>query len=86
LDRPPDLIVSDYRLAQGVTGAEAISRLRRELRVEIPAIIVTGDSSTAALREARSAGFPVLHKPVDPYELELMIARALPSGALGFAS
>jgi two-component system CheB/CheR fusion protein len=85
LGRPPDLIISDYRLGESVTGAEAIQRLRTELGAEIPAIVVTGDSSSAALREVRGAGFPVLHKPVDPDEIELAIAQALAS-ALGTAS
>jgi two-component system, sensor histidine kinase len=83
LSRPPDLIVSDYRLGESITGAEAIRRLRTELGAEIPAIVVTGDSSSAALREARGAGFPVLHKPVDPDELELAIAQTLASAPRG---
>ncbi len=82
LARPPDLIISDYRLGESVTGAEAIQRLRTELASQIPAIVVTGDSSSAALREVRGAGFPVLHKPVDPEQLELAIAQSLAS-ALG---
>ncbi|HVR30954.1 MAG TPA: PAS domain S-box protein [Thermoanaerobaculia bacterium] len=75
--RGPDVIVSDYRLGEGVTGAEAIGRLRRELGVAIPGIVITGDSSSAALRELQAAGYPVLHKPVDPDRLEEAIARAL---------
>jgi PAS domain S-box-containing protein len=81
LERAPDLIISDYRLGDSITGAEVIRRLRAELRSDIPAIVVTGDSSTAALSEVRGAGFPVLHKPVDPNELELLIARSLPNAA-----
>jgi PAS domain S-box-containing protein len=78
----PDLIVSDYRLGERVTGAEAIARLRRELGDDIPAIVITGDSSSATLREVRAAGYPVLHKPVDPDQLEDLIARSLASGGM----
>ena len=77
LGRPPDLILSDYRLGAEITGVEAIGRLRQELGEEIPAIVITGDSSSAALREVRAAGFPVMHKPVDPEQLEDVIAKAL---------
>jgi PAS domain S-box-containing protein len=77
LGRTPDLILSDYRLGSSVTGEEAIQRLRLELGADIPAIVVTGDSSSAALRDVRAAGFPVLHKPVDLDQLERLIAQSL---------
>jgi PAS domain S-box-containing protein len=75
--RPPDLIVSDYRLGADVNGAQAIERLRRELGAPIPAIVITGDSSSAALRDVQGAGLAVLQKPVDPAQLEDAIARVL---------
>jgi PAS domain S-box-containing protein len=77
IGRPPDLILSDYRLGESVTGAEAIGRLRHELGEAIPAIVITGDSSSGTLREVRAAGHPVLHKPVDPEQLEELIAKSL---------
>ena len=77
LSRGVDVIVSDYRLGEGPTGADAIGRLRRELGASIPGIVITGDSSSAALREVQAAGYPVLHKPVDAERLEEEIAKAL---------
>jgi CheY-like chemotaxis protein len=85
LDRLPDLILSDYRLGESVTGAEAISRLRREWGGAIPAIVFTGDSSSAALREVHAAGHPVLHKPVDADQLQELLAKLLAAGR-AFAS
>jgi PAS domain S-box-containing protein len=76
-----DVIVSDYRLGDRETGPQAIDRLRRELGSPIPAIVVTGDSSSAALREVQAAGYPVLHKPVDADLLDDAIAKALAGGA-----
>ena len=73
----PDLILSDYRLSENMTGGEAIRRLRRELGATIPAIVITGDNSSAALQELRADGLPVLHKPVDPARLEDMVSTAL---------
>jgi len=76
-ERLPDLIVSDYRLGASVTGPEAIARLRQELGATIPAIVVTGDSSSAALRAVQDAGFTMMHKPVDPEQIEDALARAM---------
>ncbi|HLW12941.1 MAG TPA: hybrid sensor histidine kinase/response regulator [Casimicrobiaceae bacterium] len=62
--RYPDLIVADLRLADGQSGIDAIRRLRDELGVPVPAIIVSGDTGTSADREARTAGLMLLPKPV----------------------
>ena len=62
--RRPDLIVADLRLADGQSGIDAIRRLRDELGVPVPAIIVSGDTGTSADREARTAGLMLLPKPV----------------------
>lgn len=57
--RLPDLIISDYRLADGQTGLEAVERVRALAEESIPALIVTGEP-----RSAQAAGIPVLPKPV----------------------
>ena len=64
LERYPDLIVADLRLADNRSGIEAVRRLRDELGFAIPAIIVSGDTGTRADREARAAGLILLPKPV----------------------
>ena len=68
--RYPDLVVADLRLARGMTGVDAIARLRDELGEPVPALIVTGDTSPAAAQLVREAGLPMLAKPVDPTALE----------------
>jgi signal transduction histidine kinase len=67
--RPPGLVISDYRLRELRTGAEAIAALRAELGAELPALLITGDTAPQRLREARASGVPLLHKPVLPSEL-----------------
>jgi CheY-like chemotaxis protein len=62
----PDLVISDYRLREQRTGAQAIEALRHRLGRELPALIITGDTAAERLREARSTGVPLLHKPVSP--------------------
>lgn len=64
LDWVPELIIADYRLRDGKTGVEAIERVRDEVNADVPAMIITGDTSPARLREAKSSGFYLLHKPV----------------------
>jgi len=76
-DRPPALIVSDYHLPGGKTGIEVIEALRRTLSVEIPAFLVSGDTSPELLRQARASGYHLLHKPVDPMTLRAMVSYVL---------
>ncbi|MEO9137397.1 MAG: hybrid sensor histidine kinase/response regulator [Casimicrobiaceae bacterium] len=64
VERYPDLIVADLRLANDCSGIDAVRQLRHELGVPIPAIIVSGDTGTHADREARIAGMMLLPKPV----------------------
>jgi signal transduction histidine kinase len=66
---PPGLVISDYRLRELRTGAEAISALRAEFGERLPALLITGDTAPQRLREARASGVPLLHKPVSPNEL-----------------
>ena len=68
----PDLVITDYHLAPPMDGVELVNKLRQALhdprRPEIPAIILTGDMSTQALRDiaARAAESCVqLTKPVN---------------------
>lgn len=74
----PDVILADYRLRDGVTGAEAIRRVGSELGAEIPGVILTGDTEPARLVEAKASGYRLLHKPVDPEELRAALAALRP--------
>ncbi|MFL6799068.1 MAG: NahK/ErcS family hybrid sensor histidine kinase/response regulator [Xanthobacteraceae bacterium] len=77
LKRAPDLIISDYRLAGGSTGIDAINRLRRELANPVPAFLMSGDINAEPLREAQSHGYTLMHKPVDPTKLRAVLAQHL---------
>jgi signal transduction histidine kinase/ActR/RegA family two-component response regulator len=76
-DRPPDLIISDYHLPGGKTGIEVIEGLRTALSAEIPAFLVSGDTSPELLRQARASGYHLLHKPVDAMTLRAMVSHVL---------
>src|SRR5690606_4200373 len=60
---PPDLVIADYNLERGVSGLDAIARLRQLLQRDIPAIILTGDISTGTLRAIADHGYIQLNKP-----------------------
>ncbi len=62
----PDVVISDYRLRNQRTGAQAIAELRALAGVQLPALIITGDTAPERLREATSSGVPLLHKPLAP--------------------
>jgi signal transduction histidine kinase/CheY-like chemotaxis protein len=79
--RRPDLIICDYRLANGVTGFDVIVRLRRSCGAAVPAFLVSGDTAPERLREAGASGFHLLHKPVQPAALRAMLGRLLKKDA-----
>lgn len=71
----PDLIISDYRLRDGETGAEVIDRLRSEYNEAIPAMLITGDTAPDRLVEAQASGLLLLHKPVSNGRLRAAIVN-----------
>jgi signal transduction histidine kinase/CheY-like chemotaxis protein len=72
-----DLMISDYRLAGGRTGVEAIGHLRDVVGATVPAFLVSGDTGPELLREAGARGYQLLHKPVLPMELRTTLNRLL---------
>jgi signal transduction histidine kinase len=76
-DRPPDLIIADYRLSDGKSGIEAVARLRTAFNASIPAFLISGDTDPERLREARASGYHLLHKPVRPMALRAMLSQFL---------
>jgi signal transduction histidine kinase/ActR/RegA family two-component response regulator len=76
-DDLPDLIISDYHLADGRTGIATIEWLRGELSSPIPAFLISGDTDPATLHEAKVKGFHLLHKPVNPMALRAMFNQAV---------
>ena len=76
-DNLPDLIISDYHLANDRTGIETIEWLRGELSAQIPAFLISGDTDPATLYEAKAKGLHLLHKPVDPMALRAMFNQAV---------
>ncbi len=76
-ERPPDIIISDYRLNDGKTGFDVIERIRRTFGAPIPAFLISGDTAPERLREARASGYYLLHKPVLPITLRAVVSQLL---------
>ena len=77
--RLPDLIIADYRLRAGLTGIEAIKRIRSALGTQTSGILITGDTAPDRLREAIASGYHLMHKPVSPPKLQLLLGTLLSS-------
>ncbi|WP_142846872.1 PAS domain S-box protein [Telmatospirillum sp. J64-1] len=77
LDRRPSAILADYRLREGRTGTQAIRHIRDLFHAPIPSIIITGDTAPERLREAEASGLRILHKPIQPPELHLLLNQTL---------
>jgi CheY-like chemotaxis protein len=73
----PDIIIADLNLGGGVTGMDAIRRLRETCGGGVPALLITGETRPERLAKARESGFQLLHKPADADELRAAIAAAL---------
>lgn len=74
----PDLIIADYRLREHKTGVEAINQIKELMKdQQLPAIIISGDTEPSRLKEVASSGYELLHKPVKPAQLRMLIQRKL---------
>lgn len=62
----PDFILADYRLLDGEFGDNAIRTVRKHFNKNIPAMMITGDTSSNLIRQFEQNDFEVLHKPVKP--------------------
>lgn len=76
----PSLIISDYHLADGTNGVEAIEGLRDDFGTRVPAYIVTGDTSTIVRDAAGVPNSRVMNKPIEPEQLLRLARAALASG------
>jgi len=80
ISEPPILLISDFHLLDGSTGVEAVSLIREYYDSEIPAFIVSGDTSKV-VKEARMLdNCTLMSKPVDTTRLLAAAHTATVSG------
>ena len=63
------LVITDYHLAGGEIGEQVIESVRRVRGSDFKAVLITGDTSTAAKRLRDDENLHFLSKPVDPDQL-----------------
>jgi PAS domain S-box-containing protein len=73
----PELVVTDYHLGNGETGAQAITTLRERLGPQLKAILVTGDTSLALADLPRDRLLRTASKPIDAEELLAAVQELL---------
>jgi signal transduction histidine kinase/CheY-like chemotaxis protein len=67
--RAPDVLICDHRLRGGETGLTVTAAIRNEFNVDIPALLITGDTNPEEIRAIAASGLAVLHKPLREEEL-----------------
>ncbi len=75
-----DVILSDYRLADGDNGLAVVERLRAYAGRTVPACLMSGDTDSGLMQAAKEAGLPLLHKPVRPAKLRSVLRRLTMQG------
>ena len=64
-----DLVVADFHLAEGETGLQVIASVRERLGKAIPAVLVTGDTSSAVHAAAEDRHLRIASKPINADQL-----------------
>lgn len=68
----PDIafIISDYQLGSGINGVEVIQHIRQAIGKDIPALLITGNTSPLLAEELEQLSIPVSYKPINPLKLK----------------
>lgn len=74
--KPFDALVADFRLPGNARGTRLIEKIRKLQGRSLPALLVTGDTESARLQEARELGLELLHKPVQPARLRTWLQKS----------
>jgi two-component system sensor histidine kinase EvgS len=76
-DEDIDIIIADYRLADGHTGVDVIEALDKNSNTHSKAVIITGDVNSDELSQLRDGIYPVLSKPVAPVTLRSTLHKLM---------
>jgi signal transduction histidine kinase len=73
----PEAIIADLHLDHGESGLSAVADIRQQLKLDVPAMIITADYSEKAAKEASLYGLEVLKKPIKPAEMRALLSFLL---------
>jgi CheY-like chemotaxis protein len=71
-----DLLICDYHLSDGETGTQVVAALRQILGDSLPALLTSGDTSSAIKQLPRDPNLRFTSKPIKAEEL-VGLLRAL---------
>ncbi|MCI0916713.1 response regulator [Pseudomonas stutzeri] len=74
---PPEVILADYHLDQGVTGWEVATAIRAHFGRAIPVVMITADRSDQCRRQLQGLDVPVLNKPVKAGKMRSVLSHLL---------
>jgi two-component system CheB/CheR fusion protein len=73
----PDLLITDYHLANGELGTQVVTAVRSALNSEARAILVTGDTSTAVKDIPGDVRLRIISKPINAEALLALMSALL---------
>ncbi|MDX1403149.1 MAG: PAS domain S-box protein [Woeseiaceae bacterium] len=76
----PDLIISDFYLLDGSTGVDAVAEIRDKFACNIPAFIVSGDTSKMVKQARNTENCTIMNKPVNTDHLLSTAKQAIATG------
>ncbi|RDE25378.1 PAS domain S-box protein [Motiliproteus coralliicola] len=72
-----DLVIADYHLDDNRTGLEAVARIRSELGVLAPVLMITANYSNDLKQQVRALGYRLMNKPVKPAKLKAVMQHLI---------
>ena len=74
----PDIsfIISDYQLSADIDGIQIIQQIRRQANRDIPALLITGNTTPELADRLKIADIPVSYKPISPLQLRQIIEKS----------
>ena len=68
-----DLVIADYHLDNGRTGLDVVYRMKAELAIEVPVLMITANYTNELKQEIRHLGYRLMNKPVKPAKLKAVL-------------
>src|SRR5690554_7980781 len=81
----PDALLVDYHLDHDLTGFDAIYGVRKYLKADIPAAVITADRSDEVRSLLGAKYLPALNNPANPNRLRALLTSLLATGPFGRA-
>ncbi len=78
-------LIVDYNMPD-LTGLDVLQKIRGELELELPSILVTANFTEELVERVRAlGGFAVLPKPLEPIDFRAMVWKLVHSRLSGLA-